>query len=80
MMSKPVEPSIGIGVLHLFGKLSPAVDPDAVKTAVKEAAADGVQVVTVAVLGHKADIAVMAPAHRSVAAARSANQAAARAG
>ena len=60
MMSKPVEPSIGIGVLHLFGKLSPAVDPDAVKTAVKEAAADGVQVVTVAVLGHKADIAVMA--------------------
>ena len=60
MMSEPVEPSIGIGVLHLFGKLGPAVDPDAVKTAVKEAAAEGVQVVTVAVLGHKADIAVMA--------------------
>ena len=55
----PVEPSLGIGVVHLFGKLSPAVDPDAIKTAVKEAEAEGVQVVTVAVLGHKADIAFM---------------------
>ena len=56
----PVEPSIGIGVLHLFGKLGPAVDPDAITTAVKEAEGQGVQVVVVAVLGHKADIGFMA--------------------
>lgn len=60
MMSEPVEPSIGIGVVHLFGKLSPAVDPGAITSAVKDAEAEGVQVVAVAVLGHKADIAVMA--------------------
>ncbi|MCQ3811673.1 MAG: chlorite dismutase family protein [Acidimicrobiia bacterium] len=56
----PVEPSIGIGVLHLLGKLGSAVDPDAITAAVKEAEAEGVQVVVVAVLGHKADIAFMA--------------------
>ena len=55
-----VEPSTGVGVVHLFGKLGPAVDSDAVAAAVKQAEADGVQVVTVAVLGHKADIAFMA--------------------
>ena len=59
-MSEPVEPSIGIGVVHLFGMLGPAADPDGIGTAVKEAEAEGVQVVTVAVLGHKADIAFMA--------------------
>ena len=59
-MIQPVGPSVGIGVVHLFGKLSPAVDPDAIQAAVKKAVADGIQVVTVAVLGHKADIAVMA--------------------
>ena len=56
----PVKPSIGIGVIHLFGRLGPTADPDAIATAVKEAEAEGVQVVTVAVLGHKADIAFMA--------------------
>ena len=56
----PVEPSIGIGVLHLFGKLGPTADPDAIITAVKEAEGEGVQVVAVAVLGHKADIGFMA--------------------
>ncbi len=56
----PVEPSIGIGVLHLFGKLGPAMDPGAITTAVNEAEAQGVQVVVVAVLGHKADIGFMA--------------------
>ncbi|MCY3910724.1 MAG: chlorite dismutase family protein [bacterium] len=60
----PVEPSIGIGVLHLFGKLGPADDHSQqkrdMKRAVKRAERMGVQVVTVAVLGHKADIAFMA--------------------
>ena len=55
-----VEPSIGIGVLHLFGKLGPTVDPDVITTAVKDAEGEGVQVVAVALLGHKADIAFMA--------------------
>ena len=58
--SAPVEPSIGIGVLHLFGKLDPTADSDAIITAVKQAEAEGLQVITVAVLGHKADIAFMA--------------------
>ena len=60
----PVEPSIGIGVLHLFGKLSAVDDPlnlrRDIKREVEAAEAMGVQVVAVAVLGHKADIAFMA--------------------
>ena len=70
-MSKPasdaagtVEPSIGIGVIHLFGKLNSADDLRDTKRDIKReieyAVAMGVQVVSVAVLGHKADIAVMA--------------------
>lgn len=63
-MSDPVQPSIGIGVLHLFGKLGPADEHSQqkrdIKQAVKDAESMGVQVVTVAVLGHKADIAFMA--------------------
>ncbi len=73
-----VTPTIGLGVLHLFGWLprSTAGDDDAgggedrpgaqadagaaVVQAVKEAEADGVQVVTVSVLGHKADVGFMA--------------------
>ena len=59
-----VEPSIGIGVLHLFGKLGPTDDHSQqkrdVKRAVENAEHMDVQVVTVAVLGHKADIAFMA--------------------
>ncbi len=60
----PVEPSTGIGVVHLFGKLSPTGDQPQqkrdVKRAVVNAESMGVQVVTVAVLGHKADIGFMA--------------------
>ncbi len=50
----------GWGVLHLFCKLTEGTDRQAVATAVKEAARDEHQVVSVAVLGHKADIAFMA--------------------
>ncbi|WP_419849966.1 chlorite dismutase family protein [Candidatus Poriferisocius sp.] len=60
----PVEPSIGIGVVHLFGKLGPTGDHSRqkrdIKRAVENAEFMGVQVVTVAVLGHKADIGFMA--------------------
>ncbi len=59
-----VQPSVGIGVVHLFGKFGPGDDHSqlerGIKRAVKNAENMGVQVVTVAVLGHKADIAFMA--------------------
>jgi hydrogen peroxide-dependent heme synthase len=58
-MTEPVVPSVGLGVVHLFCKFSPLVDREAVIAAVKRAEADGDQVVSVAILGHKADIALM---------------------
>jgi hydrogen peroxide-dependent heme synthase len=60
-MSEPLGPAVGWGVLHLFcapGRNS--VDRDAVIAAVKAAHADDHQVVSVAVLGHKADIGFVA--------------------
>lgn len=59
-MSQPLTPLQGLGVLHLFCKATPLFDPDAVIAAVKEAEGAGTQVCTIAVLGHKADMAVMA--------------------
>ena len=61
-------PSTGLGVLHLFcrvgGPPTPAAgagcDTASVIRAVKAAEADEVQVVTVAMLGHKADVGFMA--------------------
>lgn len=57
-------PATGQGVLHLFWRApapaEPRVDAHAVAVAVKAAEADGVQVVPVALLGHKADLATMA--------------------
>jgi peroxiredoxin len=50
----------GLAVLHLFGKLDPAVDREAVVATVKAAEADGCQVVTAAMLGHKTDVCFMA--------------------
>lgn len=59
-MDAPVTPSVGWGVLHLFFRIGPAVDPAGVAAAVKGAREDGHQVVGFAVLGHKADAGVMA--------------------
>jgi hydrogen peroxide-dependent heme synthase len=67
-VTEALVPSTGWGVLHLFCRFdgSPAQDSPArrdaesVVRAVKDAQADGVQVVTVAMLGHKADLGVMA--------------------
>jgi peroxiredoxin len=52
----------GLGVLHLFLTPVPGgtVDAEAVTAAVKSAEAAEAQVVTAALLGHKADVAVMA--------------------
>jgi chlorite dismutase len=59
-MTEPVSPSVGLGVVHLFCKVSPLAEADAVVAAVEKAQAGGDQIVTVAVLGHKADLAFMA--------------------
>ncbi|HET6794087.1 MAG TPA: chlorite dismutase family protein [Acidimicrobiales bacterium] len=56
----PVGPSTGWGVVHLFFRVGPEVDPAMVRGAFKAAADHDVQVVTFAVLGHKADLGVMA--------------------
>lgn len=59
-MSEPVIPAVGWGVLHLFCKPTPLLDPEAVHAAVKATAAADHQVVTAAILGHKADLCVLA--------------------
>ena len=58
-MPEPLAPSVGTSVLHLFCVVTAEVDRDAVEAAVDRATADGVQVVPVAMLGHKADLAFM---------------------
>ena len=50
----------GLSVVHLFGKPTPGIDRESVIAAVKAAEADDCRVVTAAMLGHKADICVMA--------------------
>ena len=59
-MSEPIQPSIGLGVLHLFCKATPMFEAEAVVAAVKAAQEAGVQVVSVSTLGHKCDAAFMA--------------------
>ena len=53
-------PTTGWGVLHLFCRLEPAFDANALRKAVSAAEADGYQVIPVALLGHKADLGLMA--------------------
>ena len=50
----------GLGVVHLFAKPTPSLDRGAVGAALEAAERDGCQVVTAAILGHKADVCVMA--------------------
>jgi hydrogen peroxide-dependent heme synthase len=59
-MSEPLTPSVGWGVLHLFCKLTPTTDREAVVEAVKAAQAGDHQVVSFSVFGHKADLGLMA--------------------
>ena len=58
--ASPLSPSVGLGVLHLFWRVGPQTDRAAVERAVKEAEAAGDQVVAVSMLGHKADLGIMA--------------------
>ncbi|MCU1356299.1 MAG: hypothetical protein JWM89_1717 [Acidimicrobiales bacterium] len=58
-MPEPLVPSTGLGVLHLFLTVGPLADRAAVEAAVKSAVDEEIQVVPVATLGHKADLAFM---------------------
>lgn len=60
MTPEPLTPSTGLCVLHLFCKPRNDLDGESVRSALKEAEASEVQVVPVAVVGHKADVAFMA--------------------
>ena len=55
-----VSPSVGLGVVHLFCKPGPEFEPAAALAAIEKARADDVQVITASMLGHKADLAIMA--------------------
>jgi len=59
-MTDPAAPSIGLAVVHLFFKVLPLADRDLVLEAIAAAEEAEVQVITVAMLGHKGDVAVMA--------------------
>jgi len=59
MTSNDLRPAIGQGVLHLFFKTGTKVASKAAISAVAAARERGDQVVVVAMLGHKADLAVM---------------------
>lgn len=59
-MTDPLAPSEGWGVLHLFCKVRPGADGEAIRSAVKAATEGDHQVVPVAMLGHRADLAFLA--------------------
>jgi peroxiredoxin len=56
----PLVPTTGWNVVHLFCAATPAADAATIVAAVKSLEADGHQVVPVAVLGHKADLCLLA--------------------
>jgi peroxiredoxin len=58
----PLAASVGQAVLHLFCHVpaGPGFDAEVLRQAVKSAQADGYQVVPAALLGHKADLGLMA--------------------
>ena len=59
-MVPPLSPTAGWNVVHLFCAATPLVDRAAVAAAVKGLEADDHQVVSVAVVGHKADVCLLA--------------------
>jgi chlorite dismutase len=56
----PVGPSAGLAVLHLFCRADRGFDPEAVRSAGESVRKAGDQVVAVSMLGHRADIGLMA--------------------
>lgn len=59
-MSDALSPSVGWGVLHLFLKLTPGIERESVIAAVKNFHEGDHQAVSFSVLGHKADLGVLA--------------------
>lgn len=59
-MSIPSSPSVGLAVMHLFCRAAPLAETEAVLSAVASAEERGDQVVMASMLGHKADVGVMA--------------------
>jgi len=59
-MTEAVAPSEGLGVVHLFCKPTSFFDSSQALAAINESIESGVQVVVVSMLGHKADVAIMA--------------------
>jgi chlorite dismutase len=59
LVAVPLSPTTGWAVLHLFCRLAPDFDANALRKAVGAAEADECQVVAVALLGHKADLGLM---------------------
>jgi chlorite dismutase len=55
-----LSPTTGWAVLHLFCRLTPDFDANALRKAVSATEADSYQVVPAALLGHKGDLALMA--------------------
>ena len=55
----PLKPAMGLGVLHLFCKSSDSVDKDGLEQALIATRNQGGQVISISILGHKADIAFM---------------------
>jgi len=55
-----MEMDTGLSVVHLFARVTPSTDRRAVNAAIEAARGDEAQVVTAAMLGHKADLCVMA--------------------
>ena len=55
----PLGPSTGLNVVHLFCHVDGGVDQDALRKAVEGSRAAGLQVVTVAIVGAKADLCFM---------------------
>jgi hydrogen peroxide-dependent heme synthase len=59
-MPAPLSPTVGWNVVHLFCRVTPRASASEIETAVKSLEVDDHQVVPVAVVGHKADLCLLA--------------------
>jgi chlorite dismutase len=59
-MTAPISPSVGWGVLHLFCRVRRPAETEAVVSAVRSCQSNDHQVISFAVLGHKAEIGFLA--------------------
>jgi hydrogen peroxide-dependent heme synthase len=59
-MPEPMSPTVGWNVVHLFCAATPLAEATAISAAVKSLEADDHQVVSVALVGHKADVCLLA--------------------